>query len=61
MIKKGKKSSGSLHFSSFLVNDPFVCWPQSIATMNYYMQAEATVFTDISSRGLENSVLWSKV
>lgn len=25
------------------------------------MQAEATVFTDISSWGTENSVLWSKV
>ena len=44
-----KKSSESLHPSSFLVNDPLVCWPKSTVTINYYMQAEATVFTDISS------------
>ena len=56
-----KKSSESLHPSSFLVNDPLVCWPKSTVTINYNMQAEATIFIDISSWGPEKSVLWSKV
>lgn len=61
MIERKKTRSGSFHSSSFLVNDPFVHWPTSIVTMNYYSQAEATIFTDNSSWGLKNSVLASNV